>query len=124
MFITMNKVEFGEWVRKERNNRDWSQADLARASGLYRSLINNIENGVSESAPKTLSALARAFGYEPQYLFELADLLPPKTELSPIKQKILKLTEDLPESDVEFILTLLEQRRDFYKKRPKARPAE
>lgn len=124
MFITMNKIEFGEWVRQQRTQHQWTQADLARESGLYRSLINNIENGVSESAPKTLSALARAFGFDAQYLFELVELLPPKTELSPIKRALLHVSEGLPDSDLQLALSLLEQRQDYYKKNPGVKPAK
>lgn len=120
----MNKVEFGEWIRQQRSDRGWSQADLARESGLYRSLINNIENGVSEPAPKTLTALAKALNYEAQYLFELLGLLPQKAELSPIKRKLAHLAEDLPDSDVEIAITLLEQRQEYYRRNPKARPAQ
>ena len=64
----MNKVEFGIWVRSKREDKGWSQADLARESGLYRSIINNIENGVSNSSPTTLNALAKALGQPPEDL--------------------------------------------------------
>lgn len=124
MFSTMNKIEFGQWVREERNKHEWSQADLARESGLYRSLINNIENGVSESAPKTLTALGHAFGYSVEYMFEMVGLLPPKPELSPIKRKLSHLAEGLPDSDVEIAIALLEQRSEYYKKHPNIKPAK
>lgn len=120
----MNKVEFGQWVRKEREDREWSQSDLARESGLYRSLINNIENGVSESSPKTLTALGHAFGYPIEFMFEIVGLLPPKPELSPIKRALIHIAEDLPDSDVRLALSLLEQRQEYYKKNPGAKPAK
>lgn len=122
MFTTMNKIEFGTWVRQEREKKNWSQSDLARESGLYRSIINNIETGKSNSAPATLTALANAFGYPPKFLFELVDLLPVEAELSPLKQKLLKISESLPDSDIELALSLLEQRQAFYKKNPNAKP--
>ena len=120
----MNKIEFGQWVRSEREKRKWSQADLARESGLYRSLINNIEGGVSESAPKTLKALGNAFNYDADYMFELVGLLPSKTELSPIKRMLLKLAKELPDSDIEMVISLLEQRTAYYKKNPRAKPSK
>lgn len=120
----MNKIEFGQWVKKERETRNWSQSDLARESGLYRSVINNIENGVSESTPKTLTALAKGFGYPVEYVFEVFGLLPPKPELSPVKRALLHVAEGLPDSDVKLALSLLEQREEYYKKNPGAKPAE
>jgi len=124
MFFTMNKIEFGIWVRQEREKKNWSQADLARESGLYRSLINNIENGVSESSPKTLKALAHAFDYPLDLLYEFVNLLPKKKELSAIKRKLAQVAEDVPDSDVEIAIALLEQRKEFYKKHPSIKPAK
>lgn len=124
MFATMNKVEFGIWVRQEREKRDWSQADLARESGLYRSIINNIENGVSQPKPETLSSLATALNYPPELLFEFMNILPVRSELSAIKRKLAHLAQDLPDSDIEMAIALLEQRTEYYKKHPAAKPAK
>jgi transcriptional regulator with XRE-family HTH domain len=124
MLSTMNKLEFGFWVKQEREKKNWSQADLARESGLYRSIINNIENGVSNSSPTTLKALARAFNYPPDLLFEFVNLLPAKPEPSPIKRALLHISEGLPNSDIQLAITLLEQRQEYYKKNPSAKPAK
>lgn len=120
----MNKVEFGIWVRQEREKKGWLQADLARESGLYRSIINNIETGKSRSSSDTLKALANALGYPPNLLFEFVDLLPRQSDLSAIKRKLLSIAEGLPDSDVEIAITLLEQRQEYYKKHPQAKPAK
>lgn len=124
MSFTMNKVEFGIWVRQEREKKGWLQADLARESGLYRSIINNIETGKSRSSSDTLKALANALGYPPNLLFEFVDLLPRQSDLSAIKRKLLSIAEGLPDSDVEIAITLLEQRQEYYKKHPQAKPAK
>lgn len=124
MSNTMNKVEFGIWVRQEREKLGWSQADLAKASGLYRSLINNIESGKSRSTPETLTALANALNYPPSLLFELADYLPRQLDLSIIKRKLVHLAEELPDSDIESVIALLEQRQEYYKKNPQAKPSK
>ena len=122
----MNKVEFGIWIRSKREDKGWSQADLARESGLYRSIINNIENGVSNSSPATLNALAKALGQPPEMLFEMLNLLPAKNNLSEIKRRLIHVaeSEELLDSDIELVITLLEQRIDLYKKHPKAKPAQ
>ena len=72
----MDKVNFGDWLRKERENRGWSQSDLARLSGLHRQIINKTENGVSTPAVETYIALATAFKYSPILLLRKAGLLP------------------------------------------------
>lgn len=76
MLLQMDKTNFGEWLRKERESRNWSQADLARLSGLHRQIINKTENGVSTPAIETFIALASALKYSPILLFRKAGLLP------------------------------------------------
>jgi transcriptional regulator with XRE-family HTH domain len=76
MFISMDKVNFGDWLKLEREKRDWSQSDLARFSGLHRQIINKTESGVSEPALKTFIALAQAFKISPITIFRIAGLLP------------------------------------------------
>jgi transcriptional regulator with XRE-family HTH domain len=124
MFLMMDKFEFGQWVKDERERHGWSQSDLARESRMNRSMINKIEGGVSGSTPETLTYLANAFGYPPDFVFEKAGILPPKKELSPIKRALLHIAQDLPDSDVELALGLLEKRADYYKQNPQAKPSK
>lgn len=76
MLLSMDKVNFGDWLKLEREKRDWSQSDLARFSGLHRQIINKTESGVSEPALKTFIALAQAFKISPITIFRIAGLLP------------------------------------------------
>jgi len=99
MFITMNKTDFGLWVRSEREKKNWSQAELARESGLYRSLINNIEGGVSESAPKTLKALAHGLKLDPEIVFRAAGILPPTVEADQTLTQIAHLYNTLKDPE-------------------------
>ncbi len=43
MLLSMDKINFGEWLKLEREKREWSQSDLARFSGLHRQIINKKE---------------------------------------------------------------------------------
>lgn len=80
MSLPMDKENFGQWLRSEREIRGWSQSDLARLSGLHRQIINKTENGVSTPAVETYIALADAMKLSPIYLFRKAGLLPPGPE--------------------------------------------
>jgi transcriptional regulator with XRE-family HTH domain len=75
MFLTMNSVDFGGWVRLEREKKDWSQSDLSRYSGLHRAVISKIESG-TRPMPETLLALAQAFKMSPITIYRVAGLLP------------------------------------------------
>ena len=76
----VSKQNFGKWLTQERDARGWSQADLARRSGLGRALICKAENGVSFPHFKTLLLFAAAFQYSPVYMFRVAGLLPEDSE--------------------------------------------
>lgn len=117
--------KFSKWLSEQMNKADMSQADLARASGLTRSTISYWLSPKSKSPDEAaLRKIATAFKLPPELVFEKAGLLPPKPELSPIKRKLIHVAGDLPDSDVELAIGLLEQRQEYYKKNPKARPAE
>ena len=63
------------------NARNWSQADLARASGLNRQVISSYINmRRTKPEPDALIALAHGFGISPITVFRKAGLLPPGSD--------------------------------------------
>lgn len=73
---------------------------------------------------QALTAIAHALRLPPDLVFEKAGILPPKPELSPIKRALLHAADGLPDSDLQIALSILEQRREYYKKNPGAKPAK
>lgn len=114
---------FSEWLLKELKDRDMTQADLSRIAGLGSGTISNIMIGNRKVGQDTLAKIAHALKLPPDLVFEKAGILPPKRDLSPIKRKLAHLAESLPDSDVETAIALLEQRDEYYKKNPGAKPA-
>lgn len=114
---------FNDWLLEQLQERQWSQADLSRASGLTSAAISKYINGRTpdESA---LRKIAHALKLPPELIYEKAGILPSKPELSPIKRKLAHLAQDLPDSDVEMAIALLEQRTEYYRKHPAAKPAK
>lgn len=121
----MTTRKFADWIRDELTLRHWTPAELSRQSGLSTSQITRILNNERGTGEKGLVALAKAFSYPIDVVFEKAGLVSPKPSLSPIKRKLMHVieSEDLAESDIELAITLLEQRIDLYKRNPKAKPA-
>ena len=115
---------FAAWLDRQLKERNWKPADLARESGLSSAVISNLLNGHRNLGEKTGKAIARALKLPLELVFEKANILPPKPELSPTKRKLAHLAQDLPDSDIEMVISLLEQRQEYYKKNPKARPAQ
>ena len=114
---------FNDWLLIQLREREWSQADLARASGLTSAAISKYINGRTPDET-ALRKIAHALKLPPELVFEKAGILPTKPELSSIKRKLAHLAEDLPDSDVETAIAMLEQRHEYYKKHPSAKPAK
>lgn len=59
----------GQNVRKFRQERGWSQEDLAFESGLHRTYISGIERGVRNPSATILERLAITLEIKPSSLF-------------------------------------------------------
>jgi transcriptional regulator with XRE-family HTH domain len=71
-------------LRRVRERRAWSQADLARRAGVGKNTVARLEEGRSGAHPGTAAKLAQALGVEPGVLMapdrELAAVMPPLDE--------------------------------------------
>lgn len=116
---------FSDWLLRQLEEHGWSQSDLARASGLTRSTISYYLSPKSKSPDETaLRKIAHALKLPIDLVYEKAGILPSKPELSAIKRKLAHLAQELPDSDVEIAIALLEQRTEYYRKHPSAKPAK
>jgi transcriptional regulator with XRE-family HTH domain len=71
-------IQFSDWLVEEMNKREWSQADLARYSGLNRQSISDYVNRRRLNPDhNALIAIANAFNISPITAFRKAGLLPP-----------------------------------------------
>lgn len=59
---------FGGRLRASREQQIWSQADLARESGLSKTTIVQLEADRDKARPSTIRKLATALGVTPQWL--------------------------------------------------------
>ena len=71
-------MDFAEWLIKELRNRGWTQADLARESGLTSGGIAHLVNRTRNPTAESCKVIARALRYPPEIVFRAAGLLPPK----------------------------------------------
>lgn len=67
---------FGYWLQQQREEQKLTQADLAKASQLNRSMISKIENGGAFPTPETLNHLSKGLRIAPEVIFRAAGLLP------------------------------------------------
>jgi transcriptional regulator with XRE-family HTH domain len=95
---------FNDWILSQLQEHDWSQADLARASGLTTGAISNYING--RTPDKTaLRKLAKAFKLPPETVFRAAGILPPEPDLkTPNLLEWMKLFTDADEAERDEML--------------------
>jgi len=72
---------FIEWLQQQLNQRQWTQADLARHSSVTQTHLSRIMNGMRKPGPDTLVNIARALRIPPDEAFRRAGLLPAKRGL-------------------------------------------
>lgn len=61
---------FGDHVRRLREERNWSQEELADRCELHRTYIGGIERGERNLGVLNVLRIANAFGIEPSRLFD------------------------------------------------------
>ena len=81
---------FGEWLVEELNRRSWNLADLARKANTSGASISRVINGDRNPGPELCRSIAKALGYNEEYVFRKAGLLS-KTS-SAVEDQIEKLS--------------------------------
>jgi len=66
-------------LRRSRNARGFSQAQLARAAGLSQSVVAKLETGVAQTTARLATVLSRPLGVDPRELFPSALIEPSGT---------------------------------------------
>lgn len=108
-------VTFGEWLSEELRQRGWKQTDLARAAGLYRQTINRvIRDERQRPDDETLQAIARALGYDAEYVYRQARRLPKQknAEDRPLIQMLIEAAWELPDDELAELRAIALLKRD------------
>jgi len=78
----LSMENFGDWLIKEIENRNWSQSDLVKAAGISRGTLSNIISGTRGTGEKSLISIANALNISPITIFRKAGMLPEVGEQS------------------------------------------
>ena len=68
-------MDFTEWLTQEMQKRGWSQAELARESGITKGALSHIFSGTRKPGVIMLKAIAQAFYLPAEHVFRIAGLL-------------------------------------------------
>jgi len=110
------KYMFNVWLLSQLQERNWSQADLARASNLTTAAISRY---MTDRIPDkvALRKLSRALKLPPETLFEKAGLLPKKPPKDELTEKIVYALAQLPEQEREEIYQYIQLRQEINEKK-------
>lgn len=116
MFTTFNSINgkmflmninFGEWLKQERERKKLTQSELGVKSSLHRSVINKIESSLSSPTPETLKALAHGLDMTPEQIYRVAGHLPPVPLHTEQTETLLHLFNQLTTRDKEDVIEYL-----------------
>ena len=109
----MNVIDFAIWLKDQLDQRDISQAELSRRSGLSPSQVSKILNMHSPPGRKALEAIASTLRIPPETIFRAAGLLPPQEQgvatLEEVNYKLSLLPPDQQQQVLVFVEFLLER---------------
>lgn len=119
-YLVIPKVDFSDWLSDELAARDWSQADLARASGVSRAAISKTLNRTSFPSPELCSAIAKGLNIPVSEVLQKAGILPPTLETDKDTEEMMHLFTQMTTEDQE---TLIGMARFFVERRANKKPA-
>jgi len=99
---------FASWLQAELDRRGWSQADLARASGLSPAQIARLLSGARGIGNEGLAKIANALKMRPETVMRAAGALPTTTPKAALVDHAGFLLEQLDEADQEAWVRMLE----------------
>lgn len=100
---------FSEWLQQQMGERDLSQADLARKTGLSTAAISNLINQMRKKpAPETLKLIAKALGLPQRQVFEAAGFIDPDPDPTPTLEEVNHKLSQLPIWQQQIVLNFVD----------------
>jgi transcriptional regulator with XRE-family HTH domain len=112
----VDDVLFSEWLNEQMRRKQWSQAHLARVSGLAPSTIYKVLNSkIKHPSLSSCQAIANAFGISNDTVFRAAKISSIEPEF-PEQKDLNMVVAQLPERDRQEILAIARVKLEFNKK--------
>jgi transcriptional regulator with XRE-family HTH domain len=112
------KDGFIAWLQGQMKEREWSNADLSRQSGISQAQISNVLNEMRDVGPEFARGIANAFGLPQRSVFVLAGLMDDDESPPQPKNKLLaRLLQEAGELDDADIELMADQVQYTWKKR-------
>lgn len=112
-------INFSEWLLQQMRERDLSQSDFSRLTGLTRQAISYYTTGKSKQPDEfALQKIAIALQLPPEEVYRAAGIPLSKSEENKLIKQIAHLTKELPESEQKGILEFVKLRHRLSEERP------
>ncbi len=112
--------DFVNWLKAQMQDRNWSQAGLARASGINKQTIHYyLTHSSKPPHAHVLAKIAYALGLPVEQVYRAAGFLPHPPHISETIEQILHEVEDLPERDRQEVLAFIRMEKKLRKQRKK-----
>ncbi|MCW8925851.1 MAG: helix-turn-helix domain-containing protein [Xanthomonadales bacterium] len=98
-------MSLGENIRRLRRDKQWTQGDLAQQSGVKVGHISKLERNESDPKLETLYKIMGALECSPNALLNDVE----KTQLNGRMEMALERVQQLPESDQEILLSVIDK---------------
>lgn len=107
-----------EWLIREREKHEMSQADLARATGLTRSTISDYEKRLRTKPDiEALAKISTALGYPADYLPKIAKQFPIEHKTDEEIEQIIFEASKLNPQDRAEVLAFIRMKQNLRKKK-------
>jgi transcriptional regulator with XRE-family HTH domain len=113
-------TNFVDWLKTQLQERNWSQADLARESGLNKQSIHYYLTKSSKPPhAHALAKIAYALGLPVEQVYRAAGFLPRPPHVSETIEQIVYEVEGLPEKVQEEVLAFIRMEKKLHQQRKK-----
>jgi transcriptional regulator with XRE-family HTH domain len=109
---------FSDWLIAQMKVRDWSQSDLARASGLTRQAIGRYLAEKTKTPDEfALQKIAHAFELPPETVYRAAGILPSKPADDEEIEEIMYEVRHMNKADRPELLAYIRMKNNLRKKK-------
>ena len=98
ILLTMN-TDFPVWLREELAERHWTQAELAKRSGVSPAQITRVLSGERGLGELSIIAIAQALKLPPEQVYRKAGLLPRQERSTDLVDELMHYFFQLPEPE-------------------------
>lgn len=109
-------ARFANWLKGQLQERNWSQAELARASGLNKQTVHYyLTQSLKPPHAHAIAKIANALQLPTEEVFRAAGFLPRPPDINETVEEILYELEDMSEDNQKEVLAFIRMEKTLHK---------